>query len=74
MVFYIFSVIASVILFAVIVFMPNSLNFALEFKEMLIDETLSNRSKIQKIENFDEICIGHNLLKKEEITMMKLLS
>lgn len=38
MVFYVFSVIATVILFACIVFMPNSLNYAQEFKEMLIDE------------------------------------
>lgn len=56
MVFYIFSAIASVIFFACMVFMPNSLNFAEEFKEMLIDETLSNRSKIEKIKEFDEIC------------------
>jgi hypothetical protein len=74
MVFYIFSAIASVIFFACMVFMPNSLNFAEEIKEMLIDETLSNHSKIQKIKDFDEICKGHNLLKKEDITMMNLLS
>jgi MFS family permease len=44
MVFYIFSAIASVILFACVAFMPNSLNFPEEFKEMLIDDTKSNTS------------------------------
>lgn len=56
MVFYIFSAIATVILFACVVFMPNSLNFPEDYMEMLIDETKSNTSKRLKMKEFEEIC------------------
>ena len=56
MVFYIFSAIATVVLFACVVFMPNSLNFPEDYKEMLIDETKSSSSKKLKVKEFEEIC------------------
>lgn len=56
MVFYIFSAIANVVLFACVVFMPNSLNFPEDYKEMLIDETKSSSSKKLKMKEFEEIC------------------
>ena len=56
MVFYIFSAIATVVLFACVVFMPNSLNFPEDYKEMLIDETKSSSSKKLKMKEFEEIC------------------